>query len=107
MAISAFQRPWRLGLKDIGLGDIGVRLHRLKNSCFFQEWAFFLASYIGVWKRHLYGLVKGVCVFLEAYIGIWKRLYMSVSKRLHMDVSKRLPMGVSKRLHMGVSKRHP
>ena len=67
----------------------------------------FLASYIGVWKRHLYGLVKRVCVFLEAYIGVWKRLYMSVSKRLHMDVSKRLPMGVSKRLHMGVSKRHP
>ena len=48
----------------------------------------FLASYKGVWERHLYGLAKRVCVFLEAYIGVWKRLYMIVSKQLHMGASK-------------------
>ena len=106
MAFSAFQRPWRLGLKDIGLGDIGVRLHRLKICVFFKNGRFFSVIYRCLETAFIWISETGVR-FLEAYIAVWKRLYMSVSKRLHMDVSKRLPMGVSRRLHMGVSKRHP
>ena len=57
----------------------------------------FLGSYVAVWKRQIFCLVKQFWVSLETYI--------VVSKQLHMGVFKQLHMGVSKRLHMGVSKR--
>ena len=88
----------------------GVLKHHLKRPekyFFFEKMSVFLGSYVAVWKRQIYCLVKRFCVSLETYIVVSKRLHMGVFKRLHMGVSKRLPIGVSKRLHMGVSKHCP
>ena len=47
-----------------------------------------LESYMVVWKRLIYGIVKRTCVFLEPYIGVWERLqaYIVLSKWLHISV---------------------
>ena len=47
-----------------------------------------LESYMVVWKRLIYGIVKRTCVFLEPYIGVWEQLqaYIVLSKWLHISV---------------------
>ena len=67
----------------------------MREKKIFPKMGVFLESYMSVWKRLIYDLVKRICVFLEPYIGVWKRLHMRVCKLLYTGVSQTVHMGVS------------
>ena len=64
-----------------------------------------LKSYMGVWKRQLYGLVKRFCVPLEVYMGVSKRPYLPVSTQPYDDVLPHLHRCVLQRRPLIVAER--